>query len=425
MTTRYRQSWHVLNEQTFAFDYDFTLSMPSYKVTGDGDSFKEYEGTIKASGKDIADAKKKAEKELMKRIDAAEKSTKGSLEDNISSILQTGKAVSEGLKEFTLVHVVRYRDPLNKKRFAVPFKTKEKAQAKMDQLKRDGVKEIEITQDTLRGNVKFKEGKDDAYAIGMSVAKKKYNDEPPLEKKTIEKGHEIAKSILKKEDVAINMLEAMSPAQIKKLKDSWADIKLMSPEKVKTLKNFLDKYSTDTLMQLAQSGINFVSNMARSVAMRRKTGDMKHAGSMKEEITDSERMAKMRTSQMALQTKLRDLDVGDPKDKTKIAITKNDLENIQMKMDQLKNKRESKEHPAKALYEKIAGLKKKADKTGMPYSILKQVYNRGMAAWKGGHRPGTTPQQWAMARVNSFVTKSSGTWGGADKDLAKKVRSSK
>ncbi len=37
---------------------------------------------------------------------------------------------------------------------------------------------------------------------------------------------------------------------------------------------------------------------------------------------NAERMAKMRTSQMALQTKLRDLDVGDPKDKTKIAITK-------------------------------------------------------------------------------------------------------
>ena len=330
------------------------------------------------------------------------------------------------LNEFTLVHVVRYRDPLNKKRFAVPFKTKEKAQAKMDQLKRDGVKEIEITQDTLRGNVKFKEGKDDAYAIGMSVAKKKMNDEPPLEKKTIEKGHEIAKAILKKEDVAINMLEAMSPAQIKKLKDSWAEIKLMSPEKVKTLKNFLDKYSTDTLMQLAQSGINFVSNMARSVAMRRKTGDMKHAGSMKEQTTDSERMAKMRTSQMALQTRLRDLDVGDPKDKTKIAITKNDLENIQMKMDQLKSKTQKEEvHPAKALLEAIAAVKNKAEKTGMPYSILKQVYNRGMAAWKGGHRPGTTPQQWAMARVNSFVTKSSGTWGGADKDLAKKVRGSK
>jgi hypothetical protein len=44
-----------------------------------------------------------------------------------------------------------------------------------------------------------------------------------------------------------------------------------------------------------------------------------------------------------------------------------------------------------------------------------------MAAWKTGHRPGTTPQQWAFARVNSFITKSSGTWGKADKDLAKQV----
>ena len=75
--------------------------------------------------------------------------------------------------------------------------------------------------------------------------------------------------------------------------------------------------------------------------------------------------------------------------------------------------------------EKIKGLENKAKKTGMPYSILKQVYNRGMAAWKGGHRPGATQQQWALARVNSFVTKSSGTWGGADKDLAAKVRGSK
>ena len=45
-----------------------------------------------------------------------------------------------------------------------------------------------------------------------------------------------------------------------------------------------------------------------------------------------------------------------------------------------------------------------------------------MAAYKTGHRPGATPQQWALARVNSFTTKSSGTWGKADKDLAKQVR---
>ena len=68
------------------------------------------------------------------------------------------------------------------------------------------------------------------------------------------------------------------------------------------------------------------------------------------------------------------------------------------------------------------GVKKKAAKSGMPYGILMKVYNRGMAAWRTGHRPGTTPQQWGMARVNSFVTKSSGTWGKADSDLASKVR---
>ena len=73
------------------------------------------------------------------------------------------------------------------------------------------------------------------------------------------------------------------------------------------------------------------------------------------------------------------------------------------------------------LDEKIAGLVNKAKKSGMPYSILKKVYDRGLAAYKTGHRPGTTAPQWAMARVNSFVTKSSGTWGKADKDLAKQV----
>ena len=43
-----------------------------------------------------------------------------------------------------------------------------------------------------------------------------------------------------------------------------------------------------------------------------------------------------------------------------------------------------------------------------------------MAAWKGGHRPGTTPQQWAFARVNSMLT-----GGKADPDLQGKVRAAK
>jgi hypothetical protein len=67
-------------------------------------------------------------------------------------------------------------------------------------------------------------------------------------------------------------------------------------------------------------------------------------------------------------------------------------------------------------------LKKKAEKFKMPLGVLKQVFNRGMAAWKTGHRPGQSQEAWAHARVNSFVTKSPGTWGKADNDLAKRVR---
>jgi hypothetical protein len=69
------------------------------------------------------------------------------------------------------------------------------------------------------------------------------------------------------------------------------------------------------------------------------------------------------------------------------------------------------------LDEKIAGLVNKSDKTGVPYSILKKSYDRGMAAWKTGHRPGTTPQQWAFARVNSMLT-----GGKADPDLQKQAK---
>lgn len=65
------------------------------------------------------------------------------------------------------------------------------------------------------------------------------------------------------------------------------------------------------------------------------------------------------------------------------------------------------------------GLAAKAEKSGVPLSTLRKVYNRGMAAWRGGHRPGTTPQQWGMARVNSYITKGKGTYYGADADLRK------
>jgi len=73
---------------------------------------------------------------------------------------------------------------------------------------------------------------------------------------------------------------------------------------------------------------------------------------------------------------------------------------------------------------KIAGLVKKAQESGISYGTLKKVYDRGMAAWKTGHRPGTTPQQWAFARVNSYITKGK-TYNTADKDLRDHVEPKK
>lgn len=64
-----------------------------------------------------------------------------------------------------------------------------------------------------------------------------------------------------------------------------------------------------------------------------------------------------------------------------------------------------------------AGLAAKAKKSGVSIGTLRKVYRRGVAAWNSGHRPGTTPQQWGMARVNSYITKGKGTYHGADKDL--------
>jgi hypothetical protein len=58
-----------------------------------------------------------------------------------------------------------------------------------------------------------------------------------------------------------------------------------------------------------------------------------------------------------------------------------------------------------------------ANATGVPVGTLRTVYDRGMAAWRTGHRPGASQQAWGMARVHSFVLKGK-TYRTADKDLA-------
>jgi glutaredoxin len=41
--------------------------------------------------------------------------------------------------------------------------------------------------------------------------------------------------------------------------------------------------------------------------------------------------------------------------------------------------------------------------TGIKRSILKKIYDKGLAAWRVGHRPGVQQHQWAAGRVYAFV----------------------
>lgn len=65
-----------------------------------------------------------------------------------------------------------------------------------------------------------------------------------------------------------------------------------------------------------------------------------------------------------------------------------------------------------------ASFADKAAKSGISAKTLKKVYDRGVAAWRTGHRPGTTPQQWGHARVNAFIAKKKKGTLNHDKDLA-------
>lgn len=63
-------------------------------------------------------------------------------------------------------------------------------------------------------------------------------------------------------------------------------------------------------------------------------------------------------------------------------------------------------------------LADKANKSGVSVGTLRKVFNRGKAAWKTGHRPGTNPTQWGHARVNAFIVKKKRGGLNHDKDLA-------
>jgi len=66
-------------------------------------------------------------------------------------------------------------------------------------------------------------------------------------------------------------------------------------------------------------------------------------------------------------------------------------------------------------------LEQKAEFTKVPLKFIKESYNRGLAAWRTGHRPGATEQQWGYARVHSFLVCGK-TYKTTDSDLARKAK---
>jgi len=60
----------------------------------------------------------------------------------------------------------------------------------------------------------------------------------------------------------------------------------------------------------------------------------------------------------------------------------------------------------------------------MPIAALQEVYNKGIGAYHTNYasvrRIVKSPEQWAFARVYSFVMKRKGTYGDIDKHIALK-----
>lgn len=73
------------------------------------------------------------------------------------------------------------------------------------------------------------------------------------------------------------------------------------------------------------------------------------------------------------------------------------------------------------LFPTARSLTQKAAATGVPLKYIEKPFNRGLAAWRTGHRPGATPQQWGYARVHSFLLCGK-THYGPDSDVVRDAR---
>ena len=83
-------------------------------------------------------------------------------------------------------------------------------------------------------------------------------------------------------------------------------------------------------------------------------------------------------------------------------------------------KRKSRAKPLSAATRKT--LQSKANKSRFTFATLRKVYRRGQGAFlTAGSRPGVGMNQWAMGRVNSFISGKGGA-RKADADLLRKKK---
>lgn len=75
----------------------------------------------------------------------------------------------------------------------------------------------------------------------------------------------------------------------------------------------------------------------------------------------------------------------------------------------------------KKKFPKAHSLSAYSQATGVPLPLVKASFNRGMAAWRTGHRPGATAQQWGYARAASMLTCGK-THYTTDSDLVRKAK---
>ena len=69
----------------------------------------------------------------------------------------------------------------------------------------------------------------------------------------------------------------------------------------------------------------------------------------------------------------------------------------------------------------VKSIEQASKVTGVPASLIKESYNRGVAAWRTGHRPGATKEQWGIARYRSMLLCGK-THYTTDSDLVRKAK---